>query len=157
MNENEDGTGSPTSSSFLIPIPSLTSNNTPRDFNIKNSKIFYIKISFINFLLISHLIFVLHIIMTFNDFLIIFLTVIIGILINLFINRDRTYVVFLKDIENNLNSTLVVKALSKRKAYDVVSKYLIKQKLSFIISDITNTVIFDNNDVICSNIYIIKK
>lgn len=95
--------------------------------------------------------------MTLNDFLIIFLTVIIGILINLFINRDRTYVVFLKDIENDLNSTLVVKALSKRKAYEVVSKYLIKQKLSFIISDITNTVIFDNNDVICSNIYIIKK
>lgn len=157
MNENEDGTGSPTSSSFLIQIPSIIINNSRRDFNIQNSKNFYIKISLINFLLISHLIYILHIIMTFNDFLIIFLTVIIGILINLFINRDRTYVVFLKDIENNLNSTLVVKALSKRKAYEVVSKYLIKQKLSFIISDITNTVIFDNNDVICSNIYIIKK
>jgi len=52
MNENEDGTGSLTSSSFLIPIPSLTYNNTRRDFNIQNSKNFYIKISLIILLLI---------------------------------------------------------------------------------------------------------
>lgn len=63
MNDNEDGTGSPTSSSFLIPIPILTSNNTRRDFNIPNPKIFYIKISLTIHLLISHLILILHIIM----------------------------------------------------------------------------------------------
>ena len=39
MNENEDGTGSPTSSSFLIQIPSLTSNKLNAHFNIKNTKI----------------------------------------------------------------------------------------------------------------------
>lgn len=68
MNENEDGTGSPTPSSFSIQIPSLTSNNTRRDFNVKNPKIFYINFSFINFLLISRLIYILHIIMTIDDY-----------------------------------------------------------------------------------------
>lgn len=52
MRDNEDGTGSPIPSSFSIQIPSLTSNNTPRDFNIQNPKIFYIKISLIILLLI---------------------------------------------------------------------------------------------------------
>lgn len=63
MSEDEDGTGSPTSSSFIILIPSLTSNNTRRDFNFPNSKIFYIKISLTILLLISHLILILHTIM----------------------------------------------------------------------------------------------
>lgn len=52
MSEDEDGTGSPTTSSFLIQIPSLTSNKLNAHFNIKNSKIFYIKISLIILLLI---------------------------------------------------------------------------------------------------------
>lgn len=68
MNEDEDGTGSPTSSSFLIQIPSIIINNTRRDFNIPNSKIFYIKISLTIIFLISCLIFILHIIMTRNDY-----------------------------------------------------------------------------------------
>ena len=92
--------------------------------------------------------------MTFNDFLIIFLTVIIGILINLFINRDRTYLVLLKDVKTNVNFSLVAKALSKRKAYEIVSKYLMQQGLPFVIIDITNTVILNNNSIICLNINI---
>lgn len=66
MRDNEDGTGSPTLSSFSIPIPILTSNNTRKDFNIQNTKIFYIKISLIILLIIQHLILILHTIMT-ND------------------------------------------------------------------------------------------
>ena len=69
MSEDEDGTGSPTSSSFTLPIPILTSNNTRRDFNIQNTKIFYINFSLIIFLLISCLIFILHTIMTRDDYI----------------------------------------------------------------------------------------
>lgn len=68
MNEDEDGTGSPTSSSFLIQIPSIIINNTRRDFNFPNSKIFYIKIPIIILILILHLIFILHTIMTTGDY-----------------------------------------------------------------------------------------
>lgn len=52
MNDNEDGTGSPTPSSFSIQITILTSNNSRRNFKNKNSKIFYIKIPLIILLLI---------------------------------------------------------------------------------------------------------
>lgn len=69
MRDNEDGTGSPTPSSFSIQIPILTSNNTRRDFNIPNSKIFYIKISITILILIYHLILTLHIIMTEEDYI----------------------------------------------------------------------------------------
>lgn len=68
MRDNEDGTGSPNPSSFIIQIPSLTSNNTRRDFNIQNSKNFYIKIPLIILILVSHLILILHIIMTAGDY-----------------------------------------------------------------------------------------
>ena len=92
--------------------------------------------------------------MTFNDFLLILLSIIIVVLVNLFIRRDRTYLVLLKDVKTNLNFSLVAKALSKRKTYEIVSKYLIQQGLPFIIIDITNTVILDNNSIICLNINI---
>ena len=68
MNEDEDGTGSPTSSSFTLQIPILTSNNSRRDFNIQNPKIFYINFSLTILLLISCLIFTLHIIMKAEDY-----------------------------------------------------------------------------------------
>ena len=88
---------------------------------------------------------------------IIFLIAIIGVLLNLFVNRDITYAVYLKDIQSNVIFTLIVKTSSKRKAYETVSKYLIKREMPFIIGDITNTVYLNNNNVICSNIYINKK
>ena len=91
------------------------------------------------------------------DWIIIFLIVILGILFNLFILRDRTYAVYLKDVQSNVIFTVIVKSLSKRKAYETVSKYLIKREMPFIIGDITNTVYLNNNNVICSNIYINKK
>lgn len=68
MRDNEDGTGSPTPSSFSIQIPILTSNNSRRDFKNQNSKIFYIKISLTILVLISYLIFILHTIMTAADY-----------------------------------------------------------------------------------------
>ena len=70
MSEDEDGTGSPTPSSFLIPIPSPIINNIRRNLNVKNPKNFYIKISLIILILISYLILILHTIMT-NDEIII--------------------------------------------------------------------------------------
>ena len=69
MNENEDGTGSPNPSSFSIPIPSIIINNTPRDLNIQNPKIFYINFSLTILLLISCLIFILHTIMNRDDYI----------------------------------------------------------------------------------------
>lgn len=68
MSEDEDGTGSPTSSSFTLPIPSIIIINSRRDFNVPNSKIFYINFSLIILLLISCLIFILHTIMTVEDY-----------------------------------------------------------------------------------------
>lgn len=68
MNENEDGTGSPTPSSFLIPIPSIIINNIQRNLNVQNPKNFYIKIFLIILILISYLIFILHTIMTAADY-----------------------------------------------------------------------------------------
>ena len=67
MRDNEDETGSPTPSSFLIPIPFIIINNIRRNLNVQNSKIFYINFSLINFLLISHLIYILHINMTTDE------------------------------------------------------------------------------------------
>ena len=95
--------------------------------------------------------------MTTDGFIIIFLFILLVILINLFTSRDRTYAVYLKDIQNNVIFTVIVKSLTKRKAYETVSKYLIKRELPFIIGDITNTIYLDNNNVICTNIYINKK
>lgn len=95
--------------------------------------------------------------MTTNSIIIIFLIILIVILINLFINRDKTYIVFLKNIETGVNFTVVVKSLNKRKAYETVSKYLIEEGEALIITDATNTNILDNNSIICSNIYINKK
>lgn len=95
--------------------------------------------------------------MTTNGVIIIFLSVIIGVLINLFTHRDKTYVVFLKNIETGVNFTVVVKSLSKRKVYETVSKYLIEEGEALIITDATNTNILDNNSIVCSNIYINKK
>ena len=69
MSEDEDGTGSLTSSSFTLLIPILTSNNSRRDFNIQNSKIFYINFSLIILLLISCIIFILHTIMNRDDYI----------------------------------------------------------------------------------------
>ena len=95
--------------------------------------------------------------MTFDDFILIFTTIALIVLVNLFMHRDKTYAVFLKDIQNNVIFTLVVKSLTKRKAYETVSKYLIEEGIPFIIGDITNTIYLNNNNVICSNIHKNKK
>lgn len=92
--------------------------------------------------------------MTFNDFLLIFCTILIVVLINLFIHRDKTYIVFVKNVDNNKIFKVMVKALNKRKAYEVVSKYFMEKKIPFVIGDLTNTIYLDNNSVICTDIFI---
>lgn len=91
------------------------------------------------------------------NYIIIFFIILICILGYAVSNRDKTYIVFLKNIETGVNFTVVVKSLSERKAYETVSKYLIEEGEALIITDATNTNILDNNSIVCSNIYINKK
>lgn len=86
--------------------------------------------------------------------IIIFLSIIITILINLFINRDKTYLVFVKDINKNKIFKVVVKASNKKKVYEVVSRDFMKKNIPFIIGDITNTIYLDDNSVICTDIFL---
>lgn len=90
--------------------------------------------------------------MTIENYIIILSIILIGILVNILVNRDKTYLVLLKDVKTNLNFTLIAKSLSKRKVYELVSKYLMKKGLPFVIIDITNTAVLDNNSIICLNI-----
>lgn len=92
--------------------------------------------------------------MTTDNILILFLSVLIIMLINLFIHRDKTYIVFVKDVNNNKIFKVIVKALNKKKAYEVVSKYFMVKRIPFVIGDLTNTIYLDNNSVICTDIYI---
>ena len=95
--------------------------------------------------------------MTINDFIIILLSILIVILINILLNRCKTYRVFVKNIETGVIFTLIVKSLSKRKVYETVSEYLIKEGIPYVINNIANTAFIDNNSILCSNIYINKK
>lgn len=96
--------------------------------------------------------------MTTDSFIALFLSALIVILINLFINRDKTYLVFVKDINQNKIFKVIVKALNKKKVYEVVSRDFMKKNIPFIIGDITNTIYLDNNSIICTDIFIsIKK
>ncbi len=69
-------------------------------------------------------------------------------------NRDRTYIVFVKDVNNNKIFKVIVKALNKKKAYEVVSKDFMEKKIPFVIGDVSNTIYLDNNSVICTDIFI---
>lgn len=96
--------------------------------------------------------------MTTDSFIALFLSALIVVLINLFIHRDKTYIVFVKNVDNNKVFKVIVKALNKKKAYEVVSKYFMEGKIPFVIGDLTNTIYLDNNSVICTDIFIsIKK
>lgn len=92
--------------------------------------------------------------MTTDSFIALFLSALIVVLINLFMHRDKTYIVFVKNVDNNKVFKVIVKALNKKKAYEVVSKYFMENKIPFIIGDLTNTTYLDNNSVICTDIFI---
>ncbi len=92
--------------------------------------------------------------MTTNSFIALFLSALIFVLINLFIRRNKTYIVFVKDVNNNKVFKVIVKTLNKKKAYEVVSKDFMEKKIPFVITDVTNTIYLDNNTVICTDIFI---
>ena len=78
-------------------------------------------------------------------FVIIILLCIISYLVN---SRSKCYKVIIVDFNTNDKAVFIVKARSKAKVYEVVSKYLLKNKIDGIIVDVHNTSFINNNTIL---------
>lgn len=73
------------------------------------------------------------------------------LLILLFIitnNRSKAYKVTIVDFNTNDKAIFIVKTLSKAKAYEVVSKSLLKNKIEGTIIDVCNICYMTNNTIL---------
>lgn len=84
-----------------------------------------------------------------NSILLIILTISVVILVYLAVFTDRTYVVTLQ--QDNKTKSMVVKAKTKTKAYEISSRYLWAHNLNYVITSISNTIYFDKNSVLIIN------
>lgn len=84
-----------------------------------------------------------------SSILLIILTISVVILIYLAIFTDRTYVVTLQ--QDNKTKSMVVKARTKTKAYEISSRYLWTHNLNYVITSVSNTIYFDKNSVLIIN------
>ena len=84
-----------------------------------------------------------------NNILLIILSISVVILFYLKLFTDRTYVVTLQ--QDNKTKSMVVKARTKTKAYEISSRYLWTHSLNYVITGVSNTIYFDKNSVIIIN------
>lgn len=84
-----------------------------------------------------------------NNILLIILAISVIILFYLKLFTDRTYVVNLQ--QDTKTKSMVVKARTKAKAYEISSRYLWTHNLNYVITGVSNTIYFDKNSVIIIN------
>lgn len=84
-----------------------------------------------------------------SSILLIILTISVVILIYLAVFTDRTYVVTLQ--QDNKTKSMVVKARTTTKAYEISSRYLWAHNLNYVITSVSNTIYFDKNSVLIIN------
>lgn len=84
-----------------------------------------------------------------NDILLIILSISLVILFYLKIFTDKTYIVTLQ--QDTKTKSMVVKARTKGKAYEISSRYLWAHNLNYVITGISNTIYFDKNSVLIIN------
>lgn len=84
-----------------------------------------------------------------NDILLIILFIAVVILLYLNVYTDRTYVVTLQ--QDNKTKSMVVKAKTKAKAYEIASRYLWAHNINYVITSVSNTIYFDKNSVLIIN------
>ena len=84
-----------------------------------------------------------------NNILLIILSIAVVILFYLKLFTDRTYIVTLQ--QDNKTKSMVVKARTKTKAYEISSRYLWAHNLNYVITSVSNTIYFDKNSVIIIN------
>lgn len=84
-----------------------------------------------------------------SSILLIILTISVVILIYLAVFTDRTYVVTLQ--QDNKTKSMVVKAKTETKAYEISSRYLWTHNLNYVITSVSNTIYFDKNSVLIIN------
>lgn len=84
-----------------------------------------------------------------NNILLIILFITIIILLYLKLYSDRTYVVTLQ--QDTKTKSMVVRARTKTKAYEISSRYLWTHNLNYVITSVSNTIYFDKNSVIIIN------
>lgn len=81
-----------------------------------------------------------------NDILLIILSISIVILVYLKVFTDRTYVVTLQ--QDNKTKSMVVKARTTTKAYQIASRYLWAHNINYVITNVSNTIYFNKNSVL---------
>lgn len=84
-----------------------------------------------------------------NNILLIILAISVVILFYLKCFSCRTYLVTLQ--QDTKTKSMVVKARTKAKAYEISSRYLWTHNLNYVITGVSNTIYFDKNSVIIIN------
>lgn len=84
-----------------------------------------------------------------NNILLIILSISVVVLFYLKCFSCRTYLVTLQ--QDNKTKSMVVKAKTKTKAYEISSRYLWAHNLNYVITSVSNTIYFDKNSVIIIN------
>ena len=81
-----------------------------------------------------------------NDILLIILAISVVILFYLTCFSCRTYIVTLQ--QDTKKKSMIVKARTKTKAYEISSRYLWAHNLNYVITSVSNTIYFDKNSVL---------
>ena len=81
-----------------------------------------------------------------NNILLIILAISVIILFYLTCFSCRTYTVTLR--QDTKRKSMIVKARTKSKAYEISSRYLFTHNINYVITDVSNTIYFDKNSVL---------
>lgn len=84
-----------------------------------------------------------------NNILLIILAISVVVLFYLKCFSCRTYLVTLQ--QNTERKSMIVKARTKAKAYEISSRYLWTHSINYVITSVSNTIYFDKNSVLIIN------
>ena len=78
-------------------------------------------------------------------FIILFLLCVISYLTN---SRSKVYSVIVFDFKTNKRTIFIVKSRTKSKTYEIVSKFLVKNKMEGVIIEVCNVCYMTNNTIL---------
>ena len=84
-----------------------------------------------------------------NNILLIILAISVIVLFYLQCFKCKTYMITLQ--QDTKTKSMLVKARTKTKAYEISSRYLWAHNMNYVITGVSNTIYFDKNSVLIIN------